>query len=533
LHAQSPPMKGILAKNKDVELFPASPTLIDIMLHYLPKERQAYNNARKTLIERKNNNSTIYDERLRPYQNADVHFLSALTHGKGVFNEQRTGKTPTTLVTMKILKQHKNLILVPSSAVSKWKQEYEKWHGGIAVTHRFWHNKKRREKSYKANPNTTFIINFHKATADLELILKYLGPFDAIVLDEAHIMRNYVGETFKINKRTNKPKYHSPAITRNIMRLRRQSKDAYALTGTPTPNKQHNIYGIVVFLFPKLFENYNRVIDYYFNRYIDRYNYNSNVFYTIKGFKNRVKEKEFLEFLETFSVQRKRKEIMQWLPKVDSEIIYLDRPANIEKWHFELQEYFETEHIVCQTKLTVMLRQRQLTSNPKVLKLDDVGPKFKWIKDLIKDYPKRPIIIVSFFRTILENLFVYLNQENVRIISGNTNEDQRRKLELEFQDGAYDILLGNVEVIATYFTLSRAQQIIVLDPSLTYSTNTQMYDRFLPTTKEEAEDKELQLVTKLIIPGTIDEYLLKALDEKKSKTDIINNYIEHLNKKQR
>ena len=65
---------------------------------------------------------------LRSYQQEDANFLASLPCS-ACFNEQRTGKTPTALETVKIrnLQDDRVLIITTASSLYQWKDEYEKW----------------------------------------------------------------------------------------------------------------------------------------------------------------------------------------------------------------------------------------------------------------------------------------------------------------------------------------------------------------------------------------------------------------------
>lgn len=519
-------LKGIRSLNKH-EIFPSSPTLVS-SLNISDELKLKYIEARNKLLLNKTSNK-IFDNRLRIYQNQDVAFLTQLHKGKGVFNQQRTGKTPTTLVTMRELHQNRNLIFVPKSSVLKWVKEYKKWHGGEVYYTKFWWTKERRIKAYKENKGT-LITNHAKANFDYDHLIDSFRNADAIVLDEAHILRNYTNtrSRTKVNQFTKEKKqvYNSASVAIALIRLRKTCNDAYALTGTPSANFTTDIYGILTFLFPDLFTSPYTFQNYYFNisekkvwgaNYTERINL---------GFKEH-KKQELLEFIETFSVQRKRKEVMQWMPKVDYEEIDLEPSKNFIKWNTELMNYFETTNIICENGLSVMLAQRELSVTPLLFDLKEAGPKFEYVADLIKDYPDKPIIVVSQFTMALHLLKEYLNNTRVRLYTGETSPEKRYKLEETYGED-YHILLANIQVIKESVTFSKAEQIILLDSSLTYIDNEQLFDRFLPTTKEEAVNKNDQKITRLLLQESIDYYILLMLNKKQEETSIVNDYIASL-----
>ena len=114
---------------------------------------------------------------------------------------------------------------------------------------------------------------------------------------------------------------------------------------------------------------------------------------------------------------------------------------------------------------------------------------------------------------------------------GATSISQREKMRTDFQEGKYNILVGNISVLALGLNLSRGEQIIILDPSLIYSDNEQVGDRFIPTTEEEAIAKEGQTIVRLLCNASVDIHVNKSLNKKMKETDIVNDYIKHLEKR--
>lgn len=492
------------------------------MLNISKEDQHIYDTLRYSLLHNKRNIAKNSNPKLREYQLQDVNFLEKLSRGKGVFNQQRLGKTPTTLETMRLKKQNNNLIIVPKSTLYQWRREYIKWHGGPIIELKDSWTKAKRTKAYKEQKGT-LITNYEKVRIDYDDILENLAPFDAIVLDEAHYLRNYRGTSNNAS---------TPVTVKAIVNMRKHAKDAYALTGTPTPNKEADICGILAFLFPNLFESYWNTVDYYFTKHEETNPINFKAYYEVGGFQNEYKKREMLEFLETFSVQRKRKDVMQWLPPVDYENILLEPTKKQERYYKELKEYYETDNIICENPLTTMIAMRQIANLPAILDLDEESPKFNWIQQHINDYPDKPMIIVSSFTAILKRLDYFLESCKTRFIHGKVSASMRHKYIEEFQNGEYNVLLANIHTVKEGVRLSRAEEIIFLDPSLTYTDNEQMSDRFLPTSIEEAVEKEGQKIIRLILKRSIDTYIHRALKTKQKKTDIINNYLYHITKRE-
>jgi len=515
------PLSGTKHVSKTT-IIPASPTVLKRL--NIPLEIRAnFKHARDKLLHRKEEN-IIHDKRLRPYQNNDVNFLIQLKHGKGLFSEQRTGKTPTTLVAMRVLGETRNLIFTTKSNIIAWVQEYRKWHSGPVMTPLSSWTKERRDKAYRESTGT-IVVNYAKAHFDYDILFEiFRGCGQAIVIDEAHYLRNYTNALSKTSLRTGKLKHNSAKSVIGMIRLRKLFTDPYALTGTPTANGEEDIFGILTFLFPEIFSAYYTMMHYYFLITEDTWGKKQ-----LHGYKPG-KETEMQEFLETIATQRKRIDIMTWLPKTDFEIIYLDPTEKQRKGFDELTRFYETHNIICENEISVMMALRQLTIYPKHFKWNEIGPKVEYIRDLMKDYPKKPIIILSYFSTILNEIVhdLKLNDSNYRILTGKSSAKDSYTYQTDYNDKKFYILFANIDVFNVGLKYNRAEQIIFLDESLIHVYNQQAYDRFIPTNKQEALEKKDQKITLLLMKKSIDIYIHDMLMDKKNKTDIVNNFIQNL-----
>ena len=110
-------------KYKGEEVFPTTITLLNQI--GIPKET-----LDKLIVAQQKRLDTLPDidiiNNLREYQKEDVKFLAARKCA-GCFNEQRTGKTPTALVTMRVKEVRKLLIVAPASTLYTWAEECKTW----------------------------------------------------------------------------------------------------------------------------------------------------------------------------------------------------------------------------------------------------------------------------------------------------------------------------------------------------------------------------------------------------------------------
>lgn len=445
---------------------------------------------------------------LRSYQIEDIEFLMQRPTA-ACFNEQRTGKTPTALKVMEKHNAKKILIICPASAIYQWVDEYERWLNKPCVPIVGTKSKKLKTLDEWTSGLVISYDSFKKTQRSdglLDYIL-YKKP-DAVILDEAHRIKN--------------PK------SANALAVFETMKVPYrlALTGTPAPNKAHEIYSILHWLYPTHFKGYWTFIDTYFNKTIQQAQGRSYI--EIEGFK-KGQDLELQKVLATISTQRKRKEVMPWLPDKDYQQIKLPATTQQLKYLSELENFFETENVIVQGILDRLIRYRQICLHPKLLDLKSESPKLLWIEDYLKDYPDTPTIIFSKFTSFIKILCQELKFKNFGVIIGSTPIKTRNDLKENFQNGKINLLLINIDAGKEALTLDRAEAIIFTDKYPPVGDIMQAEDRFVATTKEKA-DKPHKII-ELMIKGTYDEQLYELLKKRKCETDIINDYKKYIERR--
>ena len=455
-------------------------------------------------------------ENLRPYQLEDVQFLAARKSG-ACLNEQRTGKTPTALSVLRAKGLVKNLIICPTSAVFQWKEEYEKWYQApcIAV-----HGTAKKRKEQIAAWTHGLVIGYdslkiidHKnketgeyshSTGDLELVLKH-QDIEGVIIDEVHRIKN-----------------HKTKTAQAVFKLK-NIPHKLVLSGTPAIKEQVDIYSMLHFLYPTIFTSYWKFVFYYFN------NYKKTIY--IGGQAREITEigslsnpKELQEFLEVISTSRKRKDVMPWLPDKDRIVVKLEPTDEQKKYLDELQEFFETEHVVTQGILDRLLRMRQICIHPAVLLLNGVSPKLEWIKQFIKDYPDKSILIFSKFTQWLKILAKELGTNN--LIIGEATKQERDRIRKDFQAGRSKLILLQIDAGKEALTLDQADVIIFTDKYPPAGDIAQAEDRFVATTENKA-DKE-HTIYSLVMKNTYEEAIETMISRGANEIDLVNNYKKYL-----
>ena len=441
---------------------------------------------------------------LRPYQREDVEFLKN-KQTAGCFNEQRTGKTPTIVTVCKEKNFNRVLIVCPASALYPWQTEYKKWTGMSATVV----TGTPAQKQTIVNDWTegALIISYGslktKSTALLEYIL--LKKPDACIIDEAH----------RIKDRTT-------ANAKAVFELAKYIPNRYALTGTPAPNKPEEIWSILHFINPKLYRSYWSFISDFFITHVQS-NGQGRVFKQIDYLRpSRVAALQTI--LNDCATQRKRKDVMPWLPEKEHQRILLPATKEQQKYLTDLQDYFETGDVVTQGILDRLIRYRQICLHPALIGLKGKSPKLDWIKDYLADYPERPTILFTKFTSFIHILDEDLTKSNIKhaIIVGATSAEDRYKAVNDFQSGKNNFLILNIDAGKENLTLDRAEAAIFTDKFPPVGDLEQAEDRFIATTEDKAN--KAHVIYELVIQGTYDEQLYDLIEKRAAAIDAINNF---------
>lgn len=505
-------LNGIWVKSKGMYRFPKNYQVMVELLEAFPQLRASpkfmelghrLDSGRKRLLAIKAQEDIDGDHRLRPYQRVDVEYLAQLQCA-GVFNEPRTGKTPTMIALIQRLKTQRNLVVCPASLIWNWTKEFIRWAPEIKV---FTINgtPKKRAEIYQ---------DFSLATGQKVLVIskdtwKADQPdmeFDLALVDEAHFLRALAGSK----------KSHSKQAEA-IVQIKAERR--YALTGTPTVKHTKDIYGILKFLYPTKFSSYWQFVERYFVMTEDVWT-GAYVVGNIKP--HRVEELQ--ELIGFISVQRKRKEVMCWLPDKERIPFYVKMEGKQRKLYDQMVKDFMAvdDEVVVDTAnvLTQLMRMRQLCLDPRLLGFDAPSAKTEALLEWLEDNPE-PVVIMSMFTSYLKLLKPLIEELGIKVgmIHGEMANGEKDQSVADFQAGRSQVLLCNIISAGVGFTLDRADTIIFTDLAWNPADNDQAEDRITPTV--EANLHKHTIIT-FQCQDSFDEAINGILQHKKTLTDVIN-----------
>jgi SNF2 family DNA or RNA helicase len=444
---------------------------------------------------------------LRTYQQEDVAKLIT-REAMGVFNEQRTGKTPTSIMATQQQGVQRLLIVCPASLVYAWKYEFERWaYKEAVVIDSASHFTQHTTDFIKPAP-AALIINYENLRDNgnnkgaWDRILKHYKP-DGLIVDEAHRCKTRDSKNFTAIKKFKHVPYR------------------LYLTGTPAPNKPWDVWTILHLIDPISYSSYWNFIDEYF-RQGHKFVGQEHIVKTISGFRIGM-DVQLQSELNKLSIMRKRADVMPWLPKIDAPVkIKLPCTALQTKYIKELEDYFETENVVTQSVLEQLIRVRQICGAPAMLGLKGNSPKIDWIKQYIKDYPDKSIVIFSNSKRL-----IYLVKAYVKcvVITGDVPPKERQQHIVSFQNGTTRVIILQTQAGKEGLTLDNADVTIFLDTYPPAADYLQARDRMVATVPEHVKP---QSIIHLMMKGTYDEHLYQLVEQGISDTDVINDYINYI-----
>ena len=209
---------------------------------------------------------------------------------------------------------------------------------------------------------------------------------------------------------------------------------------------------------------------------------------------------------------------------IDKEIVKLPLTTQQKKYLTELKNSYQTEDIITQGVLDRLIRYRQICLDPGILDLKSKSPKTQWILDFIDENPDTPVIIFSNFTQYIHRLTDTFRAKNILFsaIVGEVAPKVREEYVRDFQEGKYNVLIINTMSGKEALTLDRAEAIIFTDLFPPIGAIEQAEDRFVATT-EDKKDKP-HVIYNLVMADSFDEDIIKLLQERKTETEVINNF---------
>jgi SNF2 family DNA or RNA helicase len=239
------------------------------------------------------------------------------------------------------------------------------------------------------------------------------------------------------------------------------------------------------------------------------------------------RKQELQELIGFISVQRKRNEVMKWLPEKQFITHYAHMEAKQAKLYSQMvddmmiQEENEDSPVVDVANVLAQLtRLRQICLDPRLLGLNVIGAKTKSLLEWLDDN-REPVVVMSMFSSYFDLIQTDIEKLGLKVgrIEGKMSNKEKDQAATDFQEGRIDVLLCNIISAGTGFTFDKAKVILFMDKPWNPADLEQAQDRITPTTQDKNHAHE---IVSFVIPDTVDERINEMLEHKQSMTSVVN-----------
>lgn len=384
---------------------------------------------------------------LYPYQREGVRFLR--THRRAYLcDEMGLGKTVQAVVAAREAHYHpaSTLVVCPASVVENWKREWEEWGG----------------------PGIPTVISYSMLIRRPEL---HNRMFDLVICDEAHYLKS-----------------PSAKRTKAVLGIAKQAKSAWLLSGTPMPNDPRELWAVVKALWPEVPAKFGIANGF---DWMDRWCTwsDSEYGYRVWGLKPAAKTLLVPE-LRTFMFRRRLQEVALDLPPLRWTVQRLDKDPDLDQ-------------------------------KIRDLNVDESNPEhMSTLRRLLGEY-KAPLVARILLEEIMDGndmVVLYHHRRTgqqlatvfgvVHGFDGSTPQAKRQEEIDRFQKNG-GVFLAQQGAAGTGITLTRASEIVLVEPSWSPSDNEQAVKRIHRIGQDRPCRARL-----FAVPDSLDEALMGTLARK-------------------
>jgi len=445
----------------------------------------------------------------------------------GLFHEQGTGKSCTTLMTASWLYEQDKidgmLVVAPNGVHRNWTDNEIPKHLPDEVprtSYCYISQKARTKKGQKALSETIDCEGLAILTMGYEAFITEAGKLAAWRFLKKRKTLFVLDESTRIKSPTAKR-------TRSILKAAKFAPYRRILTGTPVANGPLDLYSQMRFLQTDFWEQFGfgtyTSFKAFFGVFEKGYNYSSGrEFSQLLRYQN---EDKLHDMISDLTDRVTKDEVLDLPPK-----LYSTMNFDMTSKQAQLYEAFRSKGIeeillaIADTNLdlpapmaiVIMLRLQQITCGylPNVKGgLDLLGkenPRLDLLVDVCEDIPHQAIVW-SRFRKDIDLICDRLKGRCVRY-DGSTGSDERAEAIDRFQSGDVQFFVGNPAAAGEGLTLHAARTVVY------YSNSFKLTDRLQSESRAHRIGQEHPVhYIDLVCPGTIDEMIITAL---RAKLDI-------------
>lgn len=395
--------------------------------------------------------------RLYPHQIQAALFMN-VTRNTLISHEMGLGKTVSVILYVEMNSFEKVFVITPNSLKFNFYYEIQKFTNSTAHIINWKKNTCGIEEAKYIIVNYDFFNS--KNTKDKKFITKWkklgIDIIDAVICDESTKLKNTKTNTYKNFK---------SIFSKSIFRDEKISK--IFLSGTPCPNKSHELYTVLNQISP---------LDFTTKKYFQEYY--CGMTYDIEGgwgyVVNTIEQKfeELYHKIAPFTHRKRKFEVLTDLPDKTYQRIILEMTDNEQRIYSEIEAGIANEFVEHPNgnPLTIMIRLRQYLALIKVQHVIEL------IENVFETGEK--VVVVDFFKDSLYQLNEKLG-DMTALHTGDQSVEERADIVKMFQDSNSVLkgFLGSIQTCNYGLTLTAASKLFIMTLPYSVGEYDQVSDR--------------------------------------------------------
>lgn len=430
---------------------------------------------------------------LLPYQQEGCQFLQDNRHAY-LADEPGLGKTAQAITAADCLGLRKILVLCPSSLKSNWRREFLKF----GTQPHMFRTPKASTRLLDPGPGVT-LVNWDLLSKPA-LVRQLQRPlWDAIIGDEAHTLKNEEAQ-------------RTQAVLAPSSGLYMRAQRVWLLSGTPTPNHLGELYAVLRVLHP------SAVGDLRYSAWVKKYCHVKDTIYGLRvmGYKPSF-EAELKPLLQRFILRRRVADVLPDLPDLRTAPWYLDgaaAKAQVEHMHADHAELDLLMALADQDHLDEDALEELDASDLSTLRRLCGEAKAPLVAEQVAselDQGRECIVLMCWHHSTMDLLQEKLAKYGVARVDGSTKDPDAevQKFQLPSSSTSCRVFIGQIISAGTGHTLTRARDMVMVEPSWVPGDNEQAMRRIRRIGQQHPCN-----VRFAALAGTLDEGLMSSAERK-------------------
>lgn len=482
------PMTSSQGLTEEVALRLATASSSDVPVTAIAQVKKAFCEKKRSLLKKQLANDGFQAE-LRSYQLDGVLWLSSLFDlelGGILADEMGLGKTVQTLAFIARRGIQRTLIVAPASVVPNWMSEIARFLPQVPCF---------SDGRVITNEKGIFVLSYQRALRSGTEIED--TDFDLVILDEGQFVKNLHTKT-------------AAALRRSVSRMR------LVLTGTPIENSVNDLWAHLTFTNKSLMGPFKRLS----RRFADFGKNKAAAELTAKAFSPLI-------------LRRTKSEVELDLPPMLARIVYCEMGKDQRRVYETTLGAFKSmlkkgaAARVSSIALEAILRLRQCCSFPMLLphalnpnSIRDAS-KLNAALEIINDDVRngRKTIVFSQFRLVSDAIEAELNSKGIGTVRLDGDTVDREIPVVRFQnDPSVRVMVIGFRSGGFGLNLTAAESVVLFDPWWNPAAENQAFAR-----AHRIGQHKTVVVSKLICSDSIEEKMLKLIQEKSSLADSLSD----------